>query len=483
MQELDKNDIQGLVSRGFGKLRAKFLMLRVTDAVFAKNYLTGLSNQINTIEQSRPSSAVIVAFSADGLKALGLPKKILDTFSREFLEGMDDPYRSFLLGDEKESHPENWHWGGPTAPRVHILLMLYDQNDGTLELLYNSQVDNADFKAGIAILYVKETTVLEDGKEHFGFRDGITQPDMQGLDKADNLESFRKEKKVREGEDEKIRAGEFVLGYKNEYGSFAQSPEVLSADDPKNILPVLGEGNTGKKDLGKNGTYLVYREIEQDVPKFWQYLMDNAAVTGDNITAAAILLGAKMVGRWPNGTPIVLKQEEVNDIDLKTKFNYFDEDIHGEKCPIGSHIRRTNPRDQLLDKKKDTSIEVIRKHQLIRRGRAFGAPLVASMQPGDIMKAAADGQKRGLHFICLNASISRQFEFIQSIWIKSSKFGGLYNDADPLLGGRSDVNNEFTCPMKPVREKYKNIPSFTTVVGGAYFFLPGVRGVRFIGEG
>jgi Dyp-type peroxidase family len=487
MQDLDKSDIQGLVSRGYGKLpKARFLLLQVTDAAIAKKYLADLGSQVNTIDYSPPDFAIAIAFTADGLKAIGVNDTILKTFSREFLEGMDDPYRSFLLGDDGDSQPANWKWGGPHSPRVHMLLLLYAKDDILLDQVYKQQVENQDFKQGLTLVSVKETTTLEYGKEHFGFRDGLTQPDMEGLVSAD-LEKFRKPATPRVGDELKIKAGEFVLGYKNEYDNYSESPEVPLTDDPGNILPVKEQEGPSVKDLGKNGTYLVYREIEQHVLQFWKYLQDNAddEMAGGS-EAAAIKLGAKMVGRWPNGTPVTLAPDkEVDTINIKSQFGYFDNDRRGEKCPVGAHIRRTNPRDELFEKGKDTSIEVIRKHQLIRRGRAFGTPVVPSLKPEDIMKVLQDdGSKRGLHFICLNASISRQFEFIQNIWVKSSKFGGMYNDADPLLGARGNLKNEFTCPVENgVREKYRDIPSFATVIGGAYFFLPGVKALRFLVEG
>ena len=183
---------------------------------------------------------------------------------------------------------------------------------------------------------------------------------------------------------------------------------------------------------------------------------------------------------------------ESPNTDDKTKaifkeFGYFNQDEKGLKCPMGSHVRRTNPRDHLVDHGQEDSIEMIRKHQLLRRGRVFGPPLVDSMNPEDILKLKKDdGEKRGLHFICLNVDISRQFEFVQSIWAQSPKFAGLYNDGDPIIGARvteeNTKNDEFISKSEssPIRNKYKHLPQFTTVVGGSYFFLPGIRALKFI---
>ena len=471
MQDIEKTDIQGLLIRGYAKLpAARFLLLEITDPAFAKNYLNDILSSVVTVDSSPDDLAINIAFSANGLKALGLPDNSLKTYSREFLEGMDDPYRSFLLGDQGQSNPANWNWGGPKNPQVHILLMVYAKDDSTLENTCTTQMNNENFKKGLSLTTVKYTNPPPEKKEHFGFRDGITQPDVEGLIPLT---------KIINPKITPIKTGEFVLGYKNEYNTYNESPTTLTSSDPNDILPP-DKNNPALKDLGKNGTYLVYREIEQDPVKFWEYLTANAQ--GANKIEAAIKLGAKFVGRWPNGVPLVLSPaKQTDDIPVTSDFNYFNEDPSGQKCPVGAHIRRSNPRDQLFGKNQDTAIEMTRKHHLLRRGRSFGKPLADSMNPEDILKATNDPkEKRGLHFICLNASISRQFEFIQSLWITSSKFGGLYNDPDPILGGRENTSNEFTCPMDTLSAKYKNIPSFTTVAGGGYFFLPGIKALRYL---
>jgi Dyp-type peroxidase family len=477
MQNLEKDDIQGLIVRGYGKLpAARFLLLKITDSQIAKKYLYELSDQVNTGSDSPEDFAIHVAFTSGGLRALGLPDSALRTFSREFREGMSDEYRAFILGDQNNSDPVKWNWGGPKNDPVHMLLLLYAKDDLTLEREYNIRVNSANFLQGVSLIAVKATSSNIDNKEHFGFRDGITQPKMEGLGSG---------KKYEKDKEDPIKAGEFVLGYRNEYDRLTDIPTVLKTEDIKNILPV-NEQNLNLKDLGRNGSYLVYREIEQDVFGFWKYLEANSKEVPGNKTDSAIKLGAKMVGRWPGGAPLVLSPEKDDSTkSQKTNFKYWDEDPKGYKCPLGAHIRRSNPRDQLFDRKKQPSIEMIRKHMLLRRGRAFGKPLVHSMKPDDIFKLEKDdGQKRGLHFICLNADISKQFEFVQSVWLNSSKFAGLYNETDPITGARinskENTNTEFTCPAMPVRTKYKDLPQFTTTVGGAYFFLPGIKALKFI---
>jgi deferrochelatase/peroxidase EfeB len=203
----------------------------------------------------------------------------------------------------------------------------------------------------------------------------------------------------------------------------------------------------------------------------------------------AIALGAKMVGRWPDGAPLVTSPETDHPEHATDNEFHYEKDLVGLRCPRGAHIRRANPRDVLApdDRGRDASIQMVRKHQMIRRGRAFGRPVSATMDPSEILAARGkpDPVRRGLHFICLVGDISRQFEFPQRAWIHSANFDSLSKDGDPISAARrppqsENPNNEFTCPASPVRRKYKQMPQFTRLVGGGYFFLPGIAALRFI---
>ncbi len=142
-----------------------------------------------------------------------------------------------------------------------------------------------------------------------------------------------------------------------------------------------------------------------------------------------------MVGRWPSGAPLVLSPER-DDPALAdpNDFMYAQSDAHGYACPIGAHIRRANPRDSLDPRPgSPESIAVNKRHRLLRRGRAYGPPLSVEQALSD---RDAPVDERGLHFICLNGNIARQFEFVQHTWINNPKFDQLYDDADPILAGR-----------------------------------------------
>jgi deferrochelatase/peroxidase EfeB len=156
-------------------------------------------------------------------------------------------------------------------------------------------------------------------------------------------------------------------------------------------------------------------------------------------------------------------------------------DPFGLHCPIGSHIRRTNPRDALNDDPQQ-SLELSNQHRIVRRGRSYGTPLVEDMDPAKLMGTPDDRTERGLHFICLNAAIDRQFEFVQNLWANNPKFGGLYDDPDPLIGVLDGEKATFTVQKEPVRCAYSDMPRFVQVRGGAYFFLPGIAAIRMLAD-
>jgi Dyp-type peroxidase family len=462
---LELADIQGLVLRGYGKLAARFVLLHVDNAEAARASLRELCARIDIAADRTRGFAVQVAFTAPGLVALEVPQSARDSFQREFTEGMADPVRAASLGDD----PSTWEWGG--APTVHVLLMIYAEGS-VLEQRVEQELAGL---AGLSVVRQQHTTTLKDHKEHFGWRDGLSMPVFEGVPAGRG--------KPQEWWTKPLAAGEFVLGYRNEYGCLTESPTAEVKDDPAGHLPPTADG---RRDLGKNGTYLVFREMTQDVHAFWDYLAEHSREPGADRAAKAIALGAKMVGRWPNGAPLITSPDrDAKGHATDNEFRYADDEV-GLRCPIGSHIRRASPRDQLgSDRSAGDSEIMVRKHQMIRRGRPFGKPVAPSMNPHEILATKPDGVTRGLHFLCIVGHISRQFEFVQRAWIHSANFGGLFKDGDPISAARrppdsENPNNEFTCPASPVRRKYKGMPPFTKLVGGAYFFLPGLAALKFI---
>lgn len=460
----ERTDIQGLLASGYGHLRhAAYLLFTIDDRAAAADWVQHLADIVTSARTRESAHSGNVAFSAQGLAKLGLPEAVLSGFSLEFIGGMvNDAHRRRILGDVGDSAPELWSWGGPDTPPADLLLLLFSDTPSELSAL----TDQHRKRARGATL-VLELHASSDAFDHFGFRDGISQPFVAGLRTGPSAQT--------------ISTGEFLLGYPNEYNQFTDRPLLDRREDPSSTLPDDAAGS-GRHDLGRNGSYLVFRQLRQDVPGFWQWL-DSAVVerlgssNGQGSAAARrIALASKLVGRWPGGAPLTLSPDN-DDPELASAadFGYFAQDADGTRCPIGAHVRRSHPRDS-LDPKPGTasSIKLDKHHRLLRRGRKYGTVLT----PEEALAATpGDTDERGLHFICLCANIERQFEFVQQTWVNSRKFDGLYNDADPLLGGGSRT---FTIQGEPLRKRYLDIPPFVQTRGGGYFFLPGVRALRYL---
>ena len=468
---LETSDIQGLVVRGYGSLsEARFLLLAVDHPERARAYLRRICDRVNTAKVSPETHALQVAFTAKGLEKLGVPESARSSFAREFIEGMDDNIRAESLGDRGRNDPSPLTW---SEQAVHVLLMVYAKDVDTMKHLLDEELPIV--KAAFTVVE-KTTRTLDQNREHFGWRDGLSMPNLLGVPKE------RPRKKQQESWTDPLAPGEIVLGYPNEYKVQSESPTAELADDPAGHLEPTADGK--HKDLGRNGTYLVYRELTQSVHALWDYLAKQSKEPGNTPVDRAIALGAKMVGRWPNGAPLVESPDRDDTERDDNTFKYAHDDGIGLACPVASHIRRANPRDALgAGRDHEDSVIMVRKHQMVRHGRPFGDPVSEKLKPEEILAAGDDKKQRGLHFICLVGNISRQFEFVQRNWIQSANFGGLYKDGDPLTATRrtgENANDEFTCPAKPVRRKYKGVPQFTTLVGGGYFFLPGIAALRFI---
>jgi Dyp-type peroxidase family len=419
---LELADIQGPVVRGYRQLRsAAFLVMEISDPALARSWLGSLARSVTTGAERPGGTAVNVAFTAHGLARLGLDGETVGGLCVELRQGMTEPSRARVLGDLGVSAPSGWAWGAPGGRAVDVLLLLYARDEAALREVLAEHGS----PPGLGLVAKLDTVDLGD-REHFGFHDGISQPTLEGLRRRGPAEHA-------------IRAGEIVLGHPNEFGETADVPEVA-----------------------RNGTYLVLRQLEQDVEGFWRFCA--AAAGGEPGGPASVSLAARLVGRWPGGAPLVLSPDRDDPVLAgANEFGYFDLDPHGERCPVGAHVRRANPRDALdPDAGSPRSAAIVRQHRILRRGREYGRT----------------GSERGLHFICLNASLSRQFEFLQRSWLGNPHFNGLYEETDPLVGPQEPPGGTFTVQASPLRRRYTGLPRFVTVRGGAYFLLPGVSGLR-----
>jgi deferrochelatase/peroxidase EfeB len=182
------------------------------------------------------------------------------------------------------------------------------------------------------------------------------------------------------------------------------------------------------------------------------------------------LVAAKLMGRWRSGAPLVLAPQKDDpalgaDLQRTNDFDYGKMDPYGYGCPVGAHIRRMNPRD---------TVDNMQRRQMIRRGGTYGSLLAED--------APEDGAERGIAAFIGCASLVRQFEFAMNVWVNDPRFKDLGNERDPFVGTQ-DGTFDMTIPKRPVRKKIKGLPAFTTIRGGAYFFLPGIRALRFLAAG
>jgi deferrochelatase/peroxidase EfeB len=295
--------------------------------------------------------------------------------------------------------------------------------------------------------------------------------------------------------------GEFLLGYPNEYGRYTDRPLLEPTRDGSAMLP-RAEDAPDKADLGRNGSYLVMRQLHQDVAGFWQWLDRQAAGDPNQRTR----LAEAMVGRTLTGEPLVgLTREAIagGAASPQPDLNAFTygSDPRGVRCPLGAHVRRTNPRNADLPPGRPGILSRLERvlgfnaqareldlaastrfHRLLRRGREYGPEMPLSQALSGVPAAG----ETGLHFVCLNGNIGRQFEFVQSAWIAGSRFSGLSGERDPLVGHRRpelDGTNtdRFSMPQADGPDRQlTGLPQFITVLGGAYFFLPGIRALRYL---
>ena len=466
MFELEQSDVQGLVVTSYSNLPcATYFLLRVNDPRGAREWLTQNLADITVSVKSDGRFATNLAFTCTGLKGLGLSETVLSTFSRPFQEGMATEHRQRVLGDQDVNDPANWTWGNANK-QVDVLLLVFATNEDVLK----SQVQRRQRElasAGFSEIAVLPAGRNPDSHEHFGFNDGIGQPVMEGT-------GNKQRQLARTNHATELPAGEFLMGFTNVYGVTADSPVVAAADDSQNSLKDVPPETTGlhaqsgMKDLGRNGSYLVFRHLAQDVTKFWNFV--DQAIHDSNDPLAADRLAAKFVGRWKSGAPLVLSPKcDDTSLGSENNFDYLDKDPRGFKCPIGSHIRRSNPRDA-LGPDTATALTSANRHRILRRGRSYGDRAKDVRVP--------DGKDRGLIFICLNSDIERQFEFVQQTWINNPVFGGLDGEVDPLVGNISKGDSIFTVQSEPLRTRIHGLSRFVTVKGGAYFFLPSMRALK-----
>jgi Dyp-type peroxidase family len=434
---LEIDDIQHFLLTRTPALAARyeFLSFRKPDA--GQAWLAGVLDKVGTGKSvgaaTLDSRWVTVAFTWNGLRALGLDDKSLATFPEEFRQGM--AARAEILGATGENHPDHWV-GDLGSPALHAIAVLFARDVAERERCkrehkqYLSQVDGVQLLSGLDL----EAAFPGEPREHFGYRDRLTHPVIEGTGEQPSPGALPP-----------IKAGEFFLGYVDESGSQPAMPQ--------------------PETLSRNGSYLAYLRLQEHVGAFRDFLREQGKTREEQE-----LVAAKLMGRWRSGAPLVLAPQKDDpalalDMQRTNNFDYGKMDPYGYGCPVGAHIRRMNPRD---------TAENMNRRQMIRRGGTYGPPLPE--------KAPEDGVERGIAAFIGCASLVRQFEFAMNVWANDPTFKDLGNERDPFVGTQNGTFN-MTIPKRPVRKKIKGLPAFTTIKGGAYFFLPGIRALRFLAAG
>jgi deferrochelatase/peroxidase EfeB len=501
-----RSDIQGIVASGYGHLPcAAYLFFQVGEPARGRAWLAGRVPEISTAapwpegpdgRRIKPDRALNLGLTASGLRALEVPTQVVCTFAPEFQEGMAHPERARSLGDVGAEDPAHWELGGPRTPPIHGVVILHGRTEEELGTRVEQVMEGLEeTRDGVRLIPNghQHGGIWPGHVEPFGFRDGMAQPRVQGF------------------HGEGVPTGEFVLGYPNHYGVVPPPPVVPGELDPRGILPPSENPHYGEqvfRDLGRHGSYLVYRKLAQDVAGFWRFMVQEADRRGGvSGPESALHIASLCVGRWPGGAPLELAPEG-DDPSLATEDDFlYGDDPQGMRCPLGAHIRRTNPRDVIHPYGPKASLRMSRAHRILRRGRVFGRPL---FDPARLLNPAPelgpflrhledDGDPRGLHFLSVEAGIASQFEFVQQAWCNNPRFNGLHDNPDPLVGrmpGPGDrpgtppapgrvghTPGVMTFPRGPVQDRTLPLPRFVTTRGGAYLFLPGVRALRWLAEG
>lgn len=385
--------------------------------------------------------------SAAGYRHLGFDPSLLR--SKAFRKGMKDQsdgLSEISSTNNKDPKPETWEAGFQSD--IDAMVAFANDEDRTPRLAAAlSALENR--LSGIAeIVCVEKGKVLRrptakpddfEPIEHFGYFDGISQP----LFTAEDIKKYYEEG----------RGGRPTSGWKPH-----ASLDLVLIDDPFTDQP------------DAYGSYLVYRKLAQDYGLFHSRVAACATALG----TSEALAGAMAVGRFQDGTPVVdhdaPNQNYVNDFE----FDVDDED--GFHCPRHAHIRKVNPRGTT----PFTSKEDERSRRIARRGIPYGKPMP------EIRSDAEDTDPdphadRGLLFMCFQANINRQFQFIQRTWCDNPNFPvSLLNPFakdtgdDPLIG--QDANETQRWPREWGNEKAGrksfNFEAAVTLKGGEYFFAP-----------
>jgi Dyp-type peroxidase family len=414
------------------------VMLHVEDAQAGREFVRRLTPHVDSAAEwwQAGEAWTSVVMSYPGLMALDLPEDSLQSFPEAFRVGM--AARADKLRDYGPNDPKNWEKPFGTG-EIHIGVSVFSDSEATWrDTMETAQQQYRGF-AGITVLMTQDFGAQPGDLNPLGYKDSIGQPAVEGC----GVEPLP-------GQGRPIKAGEFILGYPGEAGMPLPMPR-----------PDV---------LGRNGTFVGLRKYQSRVGTFNRFLLEHAGTEQERE-----LLAAKLMGRWRSGAPLTRAPTHDDPAlgadPLRNNDFTYAADPHGRQVPLGSHMRRMNPRDTIMAQLADVNV-----HRIIRRSTTYGAPY-----DPDAISEQDDDVARGLYFIFLSAKAMATMEFLQQEWINNGNFMNLGSERDPNVGLQEDEAT-FTIPQHPVRRRIHNIQTFNVLRGGEYFFMPSLSALRWIGD-
>lgn len=548
---LDLADIQGGILRAYGRQgfpKARYVFLTVRDPIKGRHFVEALRPRITTaarwknpdrgeallrtrnprvkdvvraegvpdypgeVQLLKPKVAINIAFTFYGLVALQVPTRTLRNMPDEFIDGMEQ--RAALLGDDPflDARDEIWR-NSRGENRVHIMVSfnaemlpdgtpipeldeetarlqaLCDASEGGVVLLAGNGPDNLPWQDMSAILREDGGQLWPTNKEHFQLSDGFGDPVFEGQlsGEAERLRAIGGGKILPDRSWAPLATGEFLLGYPDE-----------AQEIPGAAMPI---------EFSRNGTFMAYRKLHENVEGFENYIKDMGASYAATFQVpqaeAEETVKAKMVGRWSDGVPLMAAptfqdwqafnadlaaahaaedKPRLAQIALKfTDFQYRP-DPSGAVCPVTSHLRRANPRDMLdphfalPESSGWDGSALVNRRRILRRGLPYG--------PYD---NAPPGSEQGIIFLAICSSLFRQFEFVQQQWMQYGLDFNAGSDTCPIVGNHLDADAKLVITTDPATAKKPFIcgalPQLVEPRGGDYFFMPSMTALRMIGMG
>jgi Dyp-type peroxidase family len=492
---LDVDSIQGNSLGGFSKDKQALVFLEIVDSSAVRKWLRTMAPWIATLREiidfgriyrairSRRgfnagtvrANWINIAFSYRGLRKL---TNDADLFTDAAFKA-NAAQRSTILGETDHGQFDRWVVGRPGNEPDLLLILACDDDTSRSDFLDRI---GKTFGSAVKVSYLQfgdAPRIPNAAHEHFGFRDGISQPAVRGRLPGNNTsqDNFLTPREnplnPHEGRPGQplIWPGEFVFGYPGQNPDDMISPGSISGGGPA---------------WAKDGSFLVFRRYRQDVGLFRDFLAQTAArMQSQGVPPMSTAsLAAKLVGRWFSGAPLLRapNRDDPAIANDELQDNYFDyqralpalnpdgrqsvpasiADPDGLVCPFASHIRRAYPRDDLGNRAE------VETHRIIRRGIPFGPPY-------------PDEGERGLLFIGYVTSIERQFEFVIRNWFNNPDVRMTGAGYEPLIGQSEGINRQillkFPLPSGRVRSVQVQLPKFTSVTGGGYFFAPSIAAI------